>query len=486
MSIPHHNGRLRALLALGFKLAEYAPGIPDKSRVVPLPDIRKPTTWKLSIQEHNADRAGKHLDLRLVDPRTGHAHSWAIPRAELPAPGKAVLAIQQPTHTADYALNFGKNKVDVIPEGYGKGSVRSHTLADADVFHSTPAPKGTRVRFNVYKSKGPEEYAIVRMGNGSDLLVNKTLTRERVPQLLLGEKPKTKEVDVTKVNPTSKDEVWMPKYDGAHTLVLLSDENKIPRLFSYRIPKKHTAGLIEHTHKAPDLLVRRVPKDLKNTVLRAETIGITSEGKAIPASDVAGLLNATVTNSRERQKELNAKLVPVLFDIESIKGKSVQHLPFEERYKLLKGIGERLQLPVTDTAFDTATKEKLLKHIREGKHPHTSEGVMIQSLSTNSPAQKAKFRPDHDVYVREIFEAVDARGKGLGRAGGFEYSWTPRGPIVGRVGTGFDHALARDMFISSNKYTGRVAKVDAERKNPSGSLSKPSFIAWHVDKGKQL
>lgn len=87
---------------------EFAPGIPKGREIHPLPKVTKPEEWMLAVQRHNADVAGEHLDLRLVDPQ-GRAHSWAIPKASLPRPGeKAVLAVPQPTHTAEYALTAGE------------------------------------------------------------------------------------------------------------------------------------------------------------------------------------------------------------------------------------------------------------------------------------------------------------------------------------------------------------------------------------------
>ena len=464
---------------------EYAPGIPDRSHRAPLPDIRKPTPWKMSLQEHHAERAGLHYDLRLIDPDTGHAHSWALPKAKLPAPGEVVLAVQQPTHTSDYSLNFGKEAPQEITSGYGKGRVKIKALEDIDVYHSKPDETGTRLRFNVYKSTGPEEYALVRTSKGQDLLVNKTMTFKRVPHLGLGEKPKLKEKEYGMVDVEDNTHVMMPKYDGAHTVLDLARADKIPRLFSYRIPKKHTAGVIEHTHKVPALLNARVPKELRGTVVRAETIGVTPDGRAVPATDVGGLLNARVPVSRNKQQATNIELRPVLLDVERFRGKPVKEMPFSERYKLLQQVGTALNLPVTEAAYTPEEKRRMLEDIKNKLHPLTQEGVVLRSLTHGPlPAIKSKLRPDHDVYVREMFEAVSQTGEPLGRAGGFHFSWTPKGPIVGRVGTGFTHAEAKDMWENKHNYHGRVAKVEAELKTPKGALQKPSFIEWHLDKGK--
>lgn len=472
------RGGKQALVRLGLKSAEFAPGIPSRT-IDPLPDVAKPQNWTLALQEHVAERAKKHYDLRLIGPETDRAHSWAIPKARLPDPGRSVLAIPQPTHTKEYATTFGKEKRQRIREGYGKGTVRIKALEEVDVYHSrSDDAEGTRLRFNVYKSTGPEEYAIVRTSGGQDLLVNKTKSRERLPHLDIGSKPKTKDKAVANIDLDNVEEVMLPKYDGAHTLLDLKDAGRIPRLYSYREPKKHTSGVIEHTHKVPLLLETRVPKELKGTVLRTETVAVDSKGKAIPAKDIAGMLNATVPNSRKRQEELDATLRPIIFDIDRYRGKDVRDLPYSARYELMREVHDSLGLPITEMATTRLEKKKLLSKIKAGKHPLTTEGVVLRPLNTEGLASKSKFRPDYDVYVREIFEA-----KPKTRAGGFEYSWTPTGPIAGRIGTGFDHATARDMLANPDRYIGRAAKVEAEQRYRSGALGKPAFKEWHIDKG---
>lgn len=99
---------------------EFAPGIPKSRTINPIPEVKN-KAWTLAVQKHEALKAGPHFDFRLVDPKTNQAHSFAVPKMKLPKPGEPmVLAIQQPTHTADYALHFEGD----IPKGtYGAGKV---------------------------------------------------------------------------------------------------------------------------------------------------------------------------------------------------------------------------------------------------------------------------------------------------------------------------------------------------------------------------
>ena len=92
---------------------------------------------------------------------------------------------------------------------------------------------------------------------------------------------------------------------------------------------------------------------------------------------------------------------------------------------------------------------------------------------------KAKLKEEHDVYIRKIFGGERAYKKDM--AGGFEYSHTPNGPIVGKVGTGFSERIRRDMWENPDKYTGLIAKVNAQEKFESGALRAPSFQMLHLD-----
>jgi len=149
---------------------EYAPGIPAQKKTHPIPRTEN-KTWTMAVQEHAAKRAGKHWDLRLVDPDTGHAHSWAIPKSRLPEPGgNPLLAIQTPTHTARYALTFGENKPKEIKKGYGTGTVSIKIKEPIKVVRSTP----NTVKFE----RGSERYQLFRTKDNAWLLRNTSQKKE--------------------------------------------------------------------------------------------------------------------------------------------------------------------------------------------------------------------------------------------------------------------------------------------------------------------
>lgn len=139
------------------KEKEFAPGIPRSKRVYALPEAEN-KQWTLSVQQHDARRAGRHWDVRLVDPDTGFAHSWAVPRAAFPESKEKLLAVRTPTHTSNYALNFGAHQTETIGKGYGKGTVK--------IVHQEPVSVQTsgnnKVRFKRIIGEEQDDFTLFR------------------------------------------------------------------------------------------------------------------------------------------------------------------------------------------------------------------------------------------------------------------------------------------------------------------------------------
>jgi hypothetical protein len=479
------KGKFAALADVGLlKTAqEFAPGIPLQKPISRLPSISPKTLnkWVMAVQDHLAAKAGRHYDLRLVDPDSNRAHSWAIPKARLPEPGEKLLAVQTFTHTPEYALHFGEHKPEIIPEGYGKGRVRMALKEPVDIVESN----NDKIRFNVYQGKQNNEYILRRTKDKNWLLQNVTITKDRtdIPQ----SKPKYKEVEPDNVDITNDQQLMMAKIDGAHNCIQLNAGQPV-RIFSYR-PTERNTGVIEHTQRFLPGFLQRVPKSLDGLILRGELFASDPlTGRTREAVETGAVLNSGVWKSRDTQKM--SPLRAVIFDVARKNGKDVEDIPYTEKLKILKQVNKELPfLELPPTAETTKDKINLLNKIRTGQEPITTEGVVLWPLGGGTPI-KAKFRPDHDVYIREIYPET---GQREGLAGGFRYSWTPRGKIVGHVGTGFSHALKKDMLENPKDYIGRVARVRAlglyrDKENPKkpGALRAASFTDFHLDKGLQL
>jgi ATP-dependent DNA ligase len=413
----------------------------------------------------------------------------------LPEPGmgnRYHLAIQQSDHTIPYMDFEGE-----IERGYGKGKVKLDVRQQADVYHADP----NKLRFNLYDSLGPQEFTLRRVGDREFnalisqgavhkkqdqdkvwALHNKTRTQEKM-KLPLNRPPyRSKKPGAAQKFFDDPNNIVMPKLDGAHTLIHL-EKGQVPRVISYREPKKkRPGGVIEHTHKVPSVLKKKVPAGLGGLVLRGETIGMKRSGRPVTGEETGGLLNSSVWRSRKDQRRKGIELKQFIFDVARYRGRDATDLPYKKKLEILGQVEKEIPAlripPIARTGGEAA---QLLKRIGAGKEKLTTEGVVIWPLEGGRPI-RVKFRDDHDVYVREIFPEEGKRGR---MAGGFTYSHTPTGPIVGKVGTGMKHALKRQMIEDPESYIGRVAKVSAERKTKTGALTKPSFEEWHLDKGKQ-
>ena len=430
-----------------------APGIPDR-RV--FREIKEsPGNWKYVVQHHEAFRAGPHYDFRLAPSKV--SHSWATRR--LPEPGKSTLAKQQPTHDVSWHDFTGD-----IPRGlYGGGKVSTFAKGTAEVVEVSK----DKVLFNIHDGKATKEMVLLRTrpDRPRDWLF---LNRSTVPgkYQIPHEKPKYKSLPYT-FSLADSEGPLQPKVDGAHSLLLL-EGGKRPRVFSYRESKR--GDVLEYTHKIPGMFAQRVPNGTPRTILRAETYLADEKGRAQPAFRTAGLLNSSVSKARAEQTKHRLQVMP--FDVVGHESR-----PYAERLALIEKYTKGMQgVNLPPTALEADAKRKMLLAIKSKKHPLTREGVV--HWSPTGP-QKAKLVDEADVYIRGVLPGT---GKYKEHAGAFVYSASPRGPILGKVGTGISDRLRKEMWKNKASYEGSVARVGYEKKTTKGALFAPRLVDIHVDK----
>jgi len=190
----------------------------------------------LIIQQHDAERAGRHYDIRIM-PSKGKALSWAV--RELPNPSEKTLAVQQPDHDRYWATFEG-----TIRSGYGKGNVKVVKRTKAvvtDVKHN-------KISLAVIgeATKTPTEYTLIRpKGQRKNwIIVNHTTTVNKYP--VPKGKPKYKKTSFDALRFDNPEEIFSAKIDGAHGVMLLR-KNKRPRIFSYR--ESSRGSPLEYTYK---------------------------------------------------------------------------------------------------------------------------------------------------------------------------------------------------------------------------------------------
>jgi hypothetical protein len=451
----------------------FAPGIPLTKKKRNLPKNLKAKDTSFVLQRHLAERAGEHYDLRITDGK--HAYSWAI-RKGLPSLDKTHLAIRQPDHLPSY-MTFKGN----IPKGYGKGKVKIDDAGEVNVIDSSPR----KIKFAITEKATPEEYLMVNISDDKWLITNKTPTRAN--QGLNTERVKYKDVSPKGVSEfvVNPDYAFQPKIDGAHVVIHLKD---MPRVYSHR-ESKRSPRLIQHTYKIPGMDSIKVPKGMEDTVIRAELAAKDKAGRILPANELSSILNSNTKNAKNILSSLGLSLKAYLFDLDKVSGKDVAKVPYQERLEALHEIKEFLSrdidVDVPVTRYTDKAKQRLYEEIEKGNLPETSEGIIIRSLSDPDMAPiKAKVRPDYDVYVREVFPTVNPKIK-KDMAGGFKYSYSPKGKVVGNVGSGLTDELRTDMLRNPKKYIGRAATIHASGKFESGKLRAPAFSRWHLEKGKK-
>lgn len=451
-------------------------GIPDKKDYGDLSKLPTNQLIDWIVQHHQARRAGPHSDIRFGSPETG-LFSWAA-RKGLPEPGKKHLAVRQPVHDHSYGEFQG-----TIDKGYGAGTV---TQADKGKVLITKV-EPNKVHFVVAHKKFPERYVLVRpetFGDKDWLLMN-TTPRDPVKH----EKIHYKSIPKEQVEPLLKDlqpgASVQAKLDGALTLSsLLKDHIEV---LSHRTST--TGKPIPRTEYVfggnPEVTV---PKQYQNSVLSGELYGRKGD-VSIPPQELGGLLNSSLAKSLEDQKERGIKLHVMPFDVRQLGRKQISNekVPYAERSQMIRDMLKSLSGPGADIVrerfhppVEAKTPEEALtlyRNIVAGKHPQTTEGIVVHpSLGT---PQKAKLFQEHDVVLRGGFPGKGRlQDKGIG---GFVYSYPddPDGLIRGEVGTGMSDEMRTDAFNNPDAYKGRIARIRATKKLPSGSLFQPSLISLH-------
>lgn len=464
----------------GTKVAqEAAVGIPSREVYGdPTLSLLPGELYDLIVQKHLAERAGEHRDIRIGSPTHG-LFSWSTKKEPyFPLPGEKRFLKQQPLHAYWYK-DFEGN----IRTGYGKGDVKKELEGKILVTKVTPQS----VHFTLAHTRYPERFVLIKpqsekWGEKSWLLINTTPIKPLPYQKIRFKKIPAEKVEeaLQKLDPGSSVQA---KIDGAHSLISIAEDNI--EILSYRTSKV-TGGPIIHTERVygtrPQL---EVPPKYVGTILRAELYGKEKSGKVIPPQELGGILNSSIAKALQDKKKKGISLHAAVFDIQQYgKDPILFNLPYRKRRQLMEEVVDWLNregltnIHVTEEALSPQEARELWEIIKQKKHPLTHEGIVIHP-STGKPI-KAKILEDVDVYIRGFFEGKGKyEGKGVG---GFYYSLTPDGEIVGKVGTGLSDQLRMDMYQHPEDYIGRVARIRTqEQYSDTGAYRAPALIALHED-----
>ena len=453
-----------------------AVGIPQTTEFGNVNALKPGRIYDLSIQRHKADQAGEHIDFRIGDPEI-QLLSWAIPKAKLPEPNERLLAVQQPLHEYDYGTFEGR-----IEEGYGKGDVKLEKYGKVLVTDIGP----NKIHLTIISDRYPTRLTLFRPNNFKDkdwLILNNTPNKpidyEKIHMKQIGE-DKLKDF----LEQHSSESIFAsPKIDGAHVIILIKD-GKL-EVFSYRISKVH-GGNILHTERLFTIRPKvKIPERLNNTILKGELYAVRRKGdveEILPVNELSGLLNSSIYKTYQDAARKNVRFKIGLFDIYKHGDMIIdpEAVDYKERLRLVREFLPQLDKNIFHVIEPVEGVEQIIKLwdiVKNGKHPLTTEGIVLYP-SKGYPI-KLKTLQERDVYIREI---LPGQGKYKGNAaGGFTYSLEPNGPIIGHVGTGFSDELRREMWEDPDEFIGRRARVKFLEQLPSGALRAPVFLALHED-----
>ena len=406
-------------------------------------------TSTMSIQKHEAERAGMHYDIRLNI--NGKAVSFATRKGLPDKPGSPRLLIRQPDHKIDYM-----NWEGTIPKGeYGAGKVR---VADKQ-----PVVIGeTNGHIKLHVAKGPNagNYTIFRT-EGNNWMASRHSDMPRTWE----DRPKYKDTKRDLQDLPEEQYLASRKYDGAHFIAHLS--NKGIALTSQR--KGKNGNMIAREDNFPHIKYTKVPKDYQGTVLRGEIHHKNG------FNTLSGMALALPHNSVKLQEE-KGKVEFIPFDIIKHKGKYFTEYTAEERAKIVEEVAKALPNNYIYPP-DRKRKTESLREFYDRIVTDKGEGIILQDKASGSYLKK-KNRADYDLTVKEILEGT---GRLKGSMGSLVLA-DRSGIIVGNVGTGFTDALRQEIFKNKKKYIGRLVKVESDPPIVAKSLRAPSYVGFTTDK----
>lgn len=431
-----------------------APGLPDRSNYGDLSRLQPGLIATLVRQRHDAARAGVHEDFRIGTP--SGLYSWAVPKFIPEVENLKRLAVQQPVHQWDYKDFQGR-----LGHGYGKGLVSKLEESPVVILKN----KDGQLMFTRGDHKDAPVYNLIRTKDKNWVLFygspNQPLQIRRYP------KEHFKSVPVEKIPELIQQGAELsPKIDGAGVLLHLG--NNGVRTFGIRSNKEGSKP--EYSSLLPGLLSASVPSEIRGKVIRGEVFGQRA-GKSIPANELAGLLNAATLKAHNKMQSDGTRLLVAALALND-------NGTDDYNQQRLQGVVDKLDSPYVLSLRRYKGKEaqQLMRDLARGNNKLTHEGVVVHQEGKRPV--KSKFQEDADVVIRNIFKA-DTDGDN--RAGGFEYSLPGSDKVVGRVGTGFDHAMLRDMLNNPSSYIGRTARIHSQEQYPSGAYRAPGFVAMKAD-----
>lgn len=464
----------RSIIYRSVRKNDMPPGYLSLDYATPI-GIEEAKTVDFSIQEHFADRAGRHYDIRIIV--NGKAYSFATKKDFPRRPGTIIGVFLQPVHTEEYSHWEGE-----IPKGkYGSGKVRIWDSGKAIIKASDQTPKAFKIDFFGEKLKG--SYAFIPgKGEKSWMMIR----MKPVPTL--------PQVDANEYTSKVPDEIWENpriiaenKIDGANFTAYVT-----PRGLVFVSRRLSVDGRpINRTNNIPHLRDIKLPSKYSGTVVQGE-LAVAKRAKTglwvANYEATSGTLNSLPYNAVLSQ-EKNGKIY--FFPFEVVKSPQVPRTAtYGERREFLERFSSDCRSPyVRMPESTTVNKKDFFKRIissstRISGTTRNGEGIILKDLDGDKRTTDFTWpkKKGFDTFDLSIAGFTKGGGRLSGNGIGAILLADKSGRIVGKVGSGISDEERAAMASDPESFLGRVVEVKAFSVTPSGNLRGARLERWRDDK----
>ncbi len=394
-----------------------------KKTTEPAPRVVDEGGSNFVVHRHHASHL--HYDLRLE--QDGVLKSWAVPRGLPPHPGVKRLAVQTEDHPMKYLTFNGK-----IPKGqYGGGDMWIYALGKYQI--TKDKKDGFYFRLNSKEVTG--EYRIHKIKQKEWLL-----ERVDTPQInYLSDAIEPMLSDISDTVPKGDDYIFEVKWDGIRALISVEDGQ-------IRIRSRNQNDI---TAQFPELLVPDKAFRANAALFDAEIVCLDKTGRPQFKNVINRLMTTGETNIQKSSK--SNPVCCYIFDCLYMDGRSLVNEPLLKRKEWLKDSVK------PDTPYRVSEFVEDGDSLFEAAREHALEGIMAKRKDGKYITGR---RSDLwlKVKVRNSAECcvigyTSGKGNRAQTFGSLQIAEKVGNELWyrGKVGTGFDDALMKEIFHSLKK-----------------------------------
>lgn len=381
------------------------------------------TNSNFVVHRHHASHL--HYDLRLE--QDGVLKSWAVPRGLPPRPGVKRLAVQTEDHPMEYLTFNGK-----IPKGqYGGGDMWIYALGKyqitkekKDGFYFRLNSKEMTGEYRMHKTK-EKEFLLERVDEPQVDPLNQLID----PML----------AETRDLPPKGDDFIYEIKWDGIRALI------------TYEEGRMHirTRNQNDITLQFPELLDGEKAFRATNAVFDAEIVSLDGDGKPVFKKVINRMMTSGETAIQKASKANPCYCY--VFDCLYLDGRSLINEPLSKRKEWLQDVIRN------DTPYRVSEYVSDGESLFAASKEHGLEGIIAKRIDSRYfPGKrsdcwfKVKVRQSSEVCVIGYTKGKGERGLTFGALHiaeriGDELHYR------GKVGTGFDDAMMKDLVNTMKK-----------------------------------